>query len=158
MKTNPLDGEALFELLTEIVEEIEDDDQWKHLKKHKKKTEEAMGAEDGGKRDSRNRQKTNNREKPPAGQIMRAPEGKPCPNERDHGKCYAGDKGCLAIHGCKDWTGKECTDPCYKKHKICPCFLPNSKKGRVMCKDKHSTRPVGGEAIEAARATRWLCQ
>ena len=155
-KINPLDGHALFDLLKTIVEEIEDEEQWRHLKRDKKKPagDESMGAEDTEEEkkthNTSTAQDTEGRDKPPSGQIMRTPPGKPCPNERDAGKCYAEGKGCQGTHGHTYWTKTECTNPCYAKFSMCPNFFTN-KKGE-MCKGMHTKKPSGHDGIKAAKA------
>ena len=81
--------------------------------------------------------------------ISHVPAGQPCANERDNGKCLL--EGCKGVHGIKDWTGVECTNPCYRKYKVCPDFLPTAKNKGKICKDKHSQRPNGMKAIADAK-------
>ena len=133
----PLDGEKLFEKLTEIAEKVATEDKWKHLriKKPRATRPEAVAAV--------------TKTLTPPNHIYMVPEGKPCVNERDNGKCLI--ENCKGVHGFKDWTGVECTNPCYRKYKICPNFLPSAHNKGQMCKDKHSERPNGFKAIKDAK-------
>lgn len=135
---SPLDGEILFEKLTEIAENVATEDKWTHLRNKKPRVPvgQPVGAAMKGPR-------------PPPNHISHVPEGKPCVNERDNGKCLL--EGCKGIHGSNEWTGVECTNPCYTKHLICPGFLCAGHNKGQLCKDKHSQKPHGMKEILAAK-------
>ena len=78
--------------------------------------------------------------------------GLSCLNERDLGKCKMQGKGCKGEHGSAEFTQKECTHPCYVKHKVCPNFA--HRQGKTVCLDKHERLPFAEmrDRFKAARA------
>ena len=126
--TYGLNGKELLNLLTEILYDINHDDEYKYLLQKKPTAPRPVGAVHP------------NTTRPPPNHIKGTVEGLPCINERDNGKCEL--EGCKGIHNNENlWSGKECNNPCYVKYKLCPGFIRRTKESfKECCKDKHSSK------------------
>lgn len=121
-KKNPMNGDALLEILKEVDFDLRNDPKYKPLMV-KPVAPPIAPVSAGGHRPFRMLPKFHSAQKADT----------TCINERDLGKCEIPD--CKALHQVKEFTHKECENEIYKKHGVCPNFA--HRDGKPFCLDKH---------------------